>query len=136
MRANPEKRQAVVQRITIDEKLSDDLIRALVSPLARGAEEFDDRTENWSEEEEILLRPEDYLRKLDIMPSKAKGLPWSDLREGQVFLSGGFKAVDEKEKPERFAVSPGQKEFLRIDRNIKAEVKRLYFDALKGKRRK
>jgi hypothetical protein len=135
MKVNSGKIEAVVRRITIDEKLSDDLIRALVSPLAKGAEEFGDRTENWGEEEEILIRPEDYLSKLDIPSSKAKDLPWPDFREGQVFLSGQFRAVDEKEKPERFAVSPGQKEFLRIDGNIKAEVKRLYFEALKGKRR-
>lgn len=135
MKANPQKEKAAVQRITIDEKLSDDLIRALVCPLAKGAEEFGDRREDWGEEKEILIRPDDYLRKLDIPSSRAKDLPWSDFREGQVFLSGEFKAVDKKENPEKFAVSQGQKEFLRIDGNIKAEVKRLYFEALKSKRR-
>lgn len=137
MNAQQSKKGALVQRITVDEKLADDLIRLLISPLAERVErDFGDAENDWEEEYEGLIRPGDYAQKMSIPKSREKMWPWTDLEEGQVFISGQFKVVGHAGEPEKFEVSPGQHEFLSIDKLAKKEIKRLYFDALKGKRRK
>jgi hypothetical protein len=136
MKAKQVSDDALVRRITIDEKLSENLIRALVSPLAEGTREFSDQEADWGEERDFLLKSEDYIGKLGIPPEEKDKFPWSDLREGQVFLSGFFEALDDQPQPERFRVTRGPQRFMRIDGAVKEHVKRLYFQALKTERRK
>ena len=138
MNAEQSKRDVLVQRITVDEKLADDLIRLMICPLGEGVKkDFDDVDKYWEEEEyECLVRPGDYFQKMSIPKSRENEWPWADLEEGRVFMSGQFKVVGDAGEPEKFTVSPGQHEFLSIDKLAKKEIKRLYFDALKGKRRK
>ena len=124
------KESAQVRRITIDEKLSDDLIRLLSSSLKRGFREFKDRMEYWEEEQELLVKPNSYAKKMGIPLSSKKKWKWEDFKEGQAFLSGAFDIVDIKKPPGKFVVKPGQEKFLSIDYLAKEDIKRLYFRVL------
>lgn len=131
MKEKQPKNNSLVRRITVDEKLFNDLIRLLISPLVNGISEFYDREEDWGQEQEVMVTPETYVQEMGIPLSERKRYLWTDLQEGQVFLSGKFKVVGKEESPEKFMVSPQQEKFLRIDKIIRKEVKRLYFEVLK-----
>ena len=127
-----------VWRITVDEKLADDLIRVLRCRLAEGVSEFWDRTDEWGREYALLITPGDYAQKLGI-PSEEE-LPWSALEEGQVFLLGEFASVRdvraaEGAAPARFSVAQGQTAFLRVDQMdiFRDGLKAVYAAALKGR---
>jgi hypothetical protein len=128
---NPEK----VQRITIDERLAEDLIRILVADLKAGHKAIEDDSECWGEEVEFLVRPEDYRKKMGI-PQAAKKWSWDSLTEGQVFLSGEFQeSLTRKsltgEVEAKFALDWKPKRgFQDIDELSKARVKEKYLAAL------
>ena len=124
------KKSVQVRRITIDEKLSDDLIRLLSSSLKRGFREFKDRMEYWEEEKELLVRPNSYAKKMGIPLSNKKKWKWEDFKEGQAFLSGNFGIVYTKKTPGKFVVNPGRKKFISIDDLAKKDIKKIYFKAL------
>lgn len=121
-----------VRRITVDEKLSDELFRFVFCFLKEDIEKFTDRDDEWQEEREKFVRPQDYSQILDVRKSDAPA--WETLQEGQVYLSGEFKVIGNKAKPEYFEVSAGRKQFLRIDNlgMINEGVKALYSDVLRG----
>ena len=123
-------RKAQVRRITIDEKLSDDLVRFVVCSLKQGVENFIDRDEDWEEEREELLQSRDYTQMFGIM---AEEFPWETLKEGQVFLLGEFEVIGDRTAPQCFKVNPGRKELLRIDNleEFKEEIKYLYSEIMK-----
>lgn len=123
-------RKAQVRRITIDEKLSDDLVRFVVCSLKQGVENFIDRDEDWEEEREELLQSRDYTQMFGIM---AEEFPWETLKEGQVFLLGGFEVIGDRTAPQCFKVNPERKELLRIDNleEFKEEIKYLYSEIMK-----
>jgi hypothetical protein len=125
-------RKARVHRITVDEKLSDDLFRFLFCSLREGIKQFRDRDDEWQQEQEKLVHPKTYSRILDVKKSEAPA--WETLQEGQVYLSGEFKITGDQTKPECFEVSPGRKNLLRIDNldMINEGVKSLYSDVLRG----
>lgn len=102
-----------VRRITVDEKLGDDLFRFVLCSLRKGIERFIDRVDEWQEEQEKLVHPRNYSRILFIR--KSKGPAWETLKEGQVYMSGEFEIVGDRTAPECFKVSPGRREFLRIE---------------------
>lgn len=122
--------KGVVYRITVDEKLSDDLFRFVLCALNEGRETFIDRDDDWQKEEEILADTRTYHRAFHTKKSEAPG--WGTLEEGQVYLSGEFEPVPSKTEPDHFQVSPGRRQVLRIDRLklIDDGVKALYSDAL------
>jgi len=123
----------MVLRLTVDEKLSDDLIRLLVCPLIAGKEEFYDETGEWETESEILVGPANFAGVMGIPDDLAKDYPWEMLKEGQVFLSGRFSmTTDEKKRPSKFTVGSGKRNFLRIDDFVRKRIKKLYFKALEG----
>lgn len=124
------KKNVIVRRITIDEKLSEDLIRLLISPLKEGIKKFRDQMEYWEAEKEELVRPDSFAKKMGIPFSKKKKFKWENLREGQAFLSGAFDVVDIKKPPGKFEVNPKRKEFLSIDTLAKKDIKKLYFRVL------
>ncbi len=124
------KKNVVVRRITVDEKLSEDLIRVLISSLKEGIKKFRDQMEYWEEEQEELVRPDSFAKKMGIPISEKKNFKWQNLREGQVFLSGAFDVVDTKKPPGRFEVNPKRKEFISIDALVKQDIKKLYFRVL------
>jgi len=123
-------RKVQVRRITIDEKLSDDLVRFVVCSLKQGVENFIDRDEDWEEEREELLQSRDYTQMFGIM---AEEFPWETLKEGQVFLLGEFEVIGDRTAPQCFKVNPGRKELLRIDNleEFKEEIKYLYSEIMK-----
>jgi len=116
----------------VDEKLSDDLFRFVFCSLREGTSKFTDRDDEWQEEQEKLVHPQDYSRILQVKKSEAPA--WETLQEGQVYLSGEFEVVGDQTKPEYFKVSPGRRHFLRIDNLdiIDEGVKALYSDVLRG----
>jgi hypothetical protein len=123
-------RKTRVRRITVDEKLSDDLFRFVFCSLKEGVERFSDQSDKWQKEQEKLVNPKNYSRILYVKKSEAPA--WETLQEGQVYLSGEFEIIGNKKNPEDFKVSPGQRNFLRIDELdiVDETVKSLYSDAL------
>jgi hypothetical protein len=128
-------RKAVVRRITVDERLADDLIRLVVCRLVEGVEEFYDRRGEWGRERESWARPRNYAEKLGAPPDNIPA--WDSLMEGQVFLSGEFEVVGERDKPRWFRACPGKQEFLRLDsvEEHKEGLKHLYSVLLVGGQR-
>jgi hypothetical protein len=115
----------------VDEKLSDDLFRFVFCSLKEGVKKFTDQDNEWQEEREEFVNPRNYSRILYTKKSEAPA--WETLREGQVYLSGELKIIGDRTKPERFQVSPGRRELLRIDNleTIDEGVKSLYSDVLR-----
>jgi len=126
------REQALVLRLTVDEKLSDDLIRLLVCPLAAGKDEFKDETGDWEAESEVLVGPGNYKKVMGITEDLAEKYPWEMLKEGQVFLSGRFGVRGDEKSPSGFTVGSEERNFLRIDDIVRKRIKKLYFDALEG----
>ena len=123
--------KAQVRRITVDEKLSDDLFRFVFCSLKKGVEKFSNQGDKWQKEQEKLVHPKNYSRILNV--SKSEAPAWATLHEGQVFLSGEFVVIGDQTKPDHFEVSPGSRKFLRIDEmdTIKKDVESLYSDVLR-----
>jgi len=122
-----------VRRITIDEVLYKDLIRAVSCKLKKGKKNFRLLDEFWGREYEMKLEPHNYIKKLGIPTDQAP--KWDILAEGQVYYIGEFKAVEfEKgEPPAYFQVEEGAQEILRIDDLdlYKDDMKWLYFELLR-----
>lgn len=143
-----EERIATVRRITVDERLSEDLIRLEICELIKHGEsgEFKDDPDFWKdiaqEGEEIVARPYNpekeseknlYTDLMSIPESQVKQFPWKDLKEGQVFLSGEFEVIEEQsgdKKVKRYFIRPGEKAFEQIDDDVKENTKSLYYETL------
>lgn len=140
-----------VRRISIDEQLSENLIRLEICTLRLEkldeSGEFKDEPDYWSEiategEESLALsiRPEKesaigtyYIDLMSIPKSMVEQFPWKDLKEGQVFLSGEFEVREEQDrdkKVKRYYVRPGAKVFMQIDDDVKEDTKTLYYGVL------
>ncbi|MFH1314554.1 MAG: hypothetical protein ABIJ00_15210 [Candidatus Eisenbacteria bacterium] len=132
--AQKKSAKCVVRRITVDEKLFEDLIRLEVCNLVDGVDLFEDASRFWQEEDEdddVLVGPDNYADALGIPESLRTKFPWKDLKEGQVFLSGSFAMSGDKNKPHTYIVKNGANEFLRIDEITREEIKELYYQAIK-----
>jgi hypothetical protein len=128
----------IVRRITIDERLEDDLIRVAICPMAKGVHAFLDREGDWGPERASFIHPKDYVRKLGIPDPDF--WPWESLGEGQVFLSGPFEMVYKKKADgtlelSHFEVSQGRSRFKRIDEIdvFRTSIWQLYAHALGGR---
>ena len=148
-----EAKRAQVRRITIDERLNEDLVKIGVARLLPGhADLCEDTLDSWSEEEVRLIHPSTLLRTLGLRKSdpllktlsgelasgleekNLKGVLWRSLEEGQVYLAGEFEVRGEdRSDPDRIVVRPGAHCVLRIDLipAIKKRHKDLYSAALK-----
>ena len=144
---------AAVHRITVDERLSEGLIRLEICELKKVDEsgEFREEPDYWrdvvQDGEEILARPIDpeneseeglYTDLMSIPESQVKQFPWKDLKEGQIFLSGAFEVREEQsgdKKMKRYFICPGERAFIQIDDDVKENTKTLYYEILaKGKK--
>ena len=143
-----ENKIATVHRITVDERLSEDLIRLEICELKKLGEsgEFKDEPDFWrdivQEGEEIVVRPINpekeskkglYTDLMSIPESQVKQFPWKDLKEGNVFLSGAFEVKEEQsgnKKVKRYFIRPGKKAFRQIDDDVKENTKTLYYEIL------
>ena len=137
-----------VHRITVDERLSEDLIRIEICKLIRldKSGEFKDEPDYWEditeEGQEIIAQPcvpkkksntNFYTDLMSIPKSKVKKFPWKDLKEGQVFLAGEFEVREQKsgdKKVKRYFIHPGKKDFEQIDDDVKENTKTLYYKVL------
>ncbi len=122
--------QALVYRITIDEKLEDDLIRVLVASLRGGVGTFDDEPSVWSEEDWTLVTPNDYAKVLGMTNANVKTWPWESLQEGQVFFRGMFKINQKRKTGRTFLVDTKRRSFRPVNYLIKERVKRKYLRVL------
>ena len=130
MRFNPDLKRAPVLRITIDEKLEDNLIRALAARLKAGVKIFSDDPDYWQEEEELYLKPSNYEDLLGLTRYNARSWPWNRLREGQVFLVGTFTADTSQGVANLLRVDPRRKYFRDIQSKAKDNLKKKYLMAL------
>ena len=139
---------ATVRRITVDEQLSEDLIRLEICELIKHGEsgEFKDEPDFWkdvaTEGEEIVARQIDpdkstqknlYTDVMFIPVSQVPQFPWKDLKEGQVFLSGAFEVREElsgDKQVKRYFHHPGKEAFEQIDDDVKKNTKTLYYEIL------
>ena len=137
-----------VLRISVDERLSEDLIRLEICELIRFGEskEFKDEPDFWSDiiqgGEEIvarLINPGKVIIKgpntdmVSILESLVEQFPWKDLKEGQVFLSGAFEVKEEQrrdKKVKRYFIRSGEKAIKQIDDDVKENTKTLYYEIL------
>jgi len=145
---NKEDKIPTVHRITVDEQISEDLIRLEICELIKYDEsgEFKDDPEYWKdivkEGDEILARPTNqekeskrdlYTDLMAIPESQVKQFPWKELKEGQVFLSGAFEIKEEQsgdKKIKRYYIRPGKKAFEQIDDDVKKNTKNIYHEIL------
>lgn len=133
MTNTPEKHTSPVRRITIDEKLAGKLIRVLVAGLKPDVRAFSDDPTYWQEEEEVLVRPDDYLKIMGIPADDAERWPWEDFHEGQVFLQGRFEGdLQKAAEGGEFMVNveKRQEDFRSIYSLSKNRVKKVYMSAL------
>ena len=130
MTNDSEKQTSLVCRITVDEKLEDDLIRILIANLKDKVTTFSDDSTCWEEEEERFVRPDNYQKKIGMTRDNAKKWPWDNLYEGQVFLTGRFRVSRSRGAQTAFVVDVKRRNFQCIDRLIKERVKKKYLSAL------
>ena len=128
---NNREQKAIVNRITVDEKLSEGLFRFLICRLKEERITFKDRFNEWTEEKEKIVKPQNYYRTFKTR--KALAPPWNNLVEGQVYLSGQFKRVGDPKKTTQFTINPEKQNFMRIDNIpiIREGIQILYSDVLK-----
>lgn len=126
------KKNQRVYRITVDEKLGENLIRLLIASLKQGVKTFNDDAKYWNEEKEKLVEPNNYQTIMEITRIKAKEWSWDRLCEGQVFLAGEFKINHDRNTLAMFDVNPGRKNFRHINSEIKDTTKEKYLKALQG----
>ncbi len=123
-------RGSPVVRITVDERLSDDLIRVLVAPLKRNGPEFRDDPDDWGEEKELILDPATYRSGMGLRGPAPKDWAWDQLQEGQVFLLGGVRIDRRKGRLAQFRQDRRHWRLQRIDPLIRDRVKMDYLTAL------
>lgn len=130
MKNAPEKQTSPVWRITIDERLTNDLIRILIANLKPDKSTFSDDSRHWEEEDEFIVGPDNYLETMGMTKEIGKQWPWKNLFDGQVFLRGRFR--DSPNQPGVFVVDTKMKQdnFQRIDYYSKNRVKKVYMNAL------
>ena len=126
-----------VIRLTIDERLSDDLIRVLITRLKKRFNLIKDEPKRWEDEKELLLHKKTYRKqlrkKLGLTKEQASSFIWDKLKEGQVCLLGAFQEEEHKKRGRialRFRFEPKQKTFKQVDRMPKDMVKDLYLQTL------
>lgn len=130
MKKSKSRKGVTLKRITVDEKLSENLVRILVSKLAKGVKEYAVAAGKWGKEEEYLLSPDNYTKELGLSKSMAQQFPWYDLEEGQVFLLGNFKTAGSRTAP-RIAVRKGPMRMMRIDEMLRTDIEQLYSNVLR-----
>lgn len=124
---------STINRITIDEKLADDLIRILVAPLKKHSSHFTDNFDCWEDEADELINPDNFETKLFMTSANSRRYPWNSLYEGRVFLVGKFK-IDTERKGKRWYTTDARKKTFRcINRQIKEDIKEKYLRALEGR---
>ena len=120
----------LVWRITVDERLDAERVSLLIAAYVGASDQsFLDPIEDWSEEVERTIRPE----QLSGFFGETDGAPaWEDLREGQVYLVGSLEPSRQEDLPAGFRAGPTAPALHRLDSipSIKKEQKQIYADVL------
>jgi hypothetical protein len=127
-RKKPKLRVSPVQRITVDERLADDMIRFEICELREGVEKFAYEIDVWERGIGLIVNEDAYGFDLGIP------YPWDNLEEGDVFLIGGFEPVDDEDETDRYRVNPSIRGVLKIDHldEYRDYLRALYSDVLRG----
>jgi hypothetical protein len=103
------KKSSLVQRITVDEIISEDLIRFEICDLKEGVPDFSYEIDVWERGYGLVVHGDAYGFELGI------DYPWDLLEEGDVYLNGYFEVIIKNGEPVRFKVSPDKRRFLQIN---------------------
>jgi hypothetical protein len=156
--ASKEREPLTVYRITVDELLSEDLVRLLVAQLSEAPNGLIDDEAIWGEEREVLATSATLEAELKMtngdeaaairaiegnLPKpdrdaktdeSALGALWQKLTEGLVLLIGGFFMDSPEGSPPSLRLKKGIRSFVRVDILIhereRSEI--LYSNALRG----
>ena len=126
-------KESKIYRITVDERLSDDLVRVLFAELkvVRKGSLFDDTIDSWKEEVVFLVNPEIWINKLSVPSAYTEKYPFSSLYEGQVFLCGNIALNKSKASTKRFKITKSpRRKLLLATSYVKEDIKMLYRKAL------
>jgi hypothetical protein len=117
-----------VKRITVDEILAEDLVRFEVCDLKEDVRTFLYEIDVWERGKIYVSYGETYQIELDIPYN------WNMLEEGNVFISGTFRIIGDRDDPEKFRVNKKYLEFIKIDHldTYRDYVRELYTKALVG----
>jgi hypothetical protein len=117
----------VVQRITVDEILAEDLIRFEVCDLKDDVEKFLFENDVWKKDKELMINGDIYELELGIP------YPWDMLKESQVFLFGRFEVIGDREDPQRFEVNLEKHDFFEIGYmdGFRDQLRKLYSEVLR-----
>ncbi len=120
-------RDSPVKRITVDELLTDDLIRFEICKLREGLEFFSYEIDAWDRGTGVLVTEDSYYLDIGLL------YEWHNLEEGDVFLLGNFEPNEDKEVKERFRVNPKKRGHLKIDQDddYRDYLRALYSGALR-----
>jgi hypothetical protein len=137
----PAEQDKQVWRITVDERLTEDLIRIEVCHLAYDTNEFGDRVGEWTGARGVFIHSDDYLDVMGIPDDQADQWPWESLTEGMSFIAGAFveppaEPVEGQPAAVRFRVAPERRAFTRIDNRdpLRDSLKEIYSLLLTGGR--
>ena len=141
-----------VFRVTVDERLSADMVRLLVARLKPGVESVPlDDPAFWTDEEQVVATPDNFLARLHIAGGAAglrravvqlfgrtsgrvalKDVLWRSLSEGQVIVSGKFELAGGPGEIPRLVLGGRDGNTLRIDRmaSVRQSIARLYSQAV------
>jgi hypothetical protein len=120
-------RAPLVQRITVDEILAEDIIRFEVCDLKENVFEFLYEIDVWGRGWGVVVKGDAYEMELGLPH------PWDQLEEGDVFLLGCFEVVEEEGVPVCFRVNSERRRFLKIDEydGFRDYVRELYSSVLR-----
>jgi hypothetical protein len=122
-----------VLRITVDERLSENIVQLLIAELKSPKKEYHELLSDIWREEKISHIDEDYWAEM-IPKRYLRQYPYQDLVEGQVFISGPVEIFGRKKTPIMLLVrEEARPKLIEITELVKEDVKRLYKDALQGK---
>lgn len=123
------KEKKEVLRITIDERLSEDLVQLMIAKLKSTKDgEYNLLGDLWSEEEVYQVDTLDWASFLSNY--YLKKYPFQNLKEGQVYIFGPI-GIQSRGKSQ-LIVFKGNKKLISITEYIKRDTKNLYNKALLG----
>jgi hypothetical protein len=131
-----------IHRITVDERLDEDRVRLLITPLAprlhtpayEDGDRFQDSYETWMpDEREVCVSHDEFLwlrAELAISTTSTTNITWTGLSEGHVYLAGEFSIAADS-----FVIARGQDQFEPINHLefVEAPARELYTSLLGDK---
>ncbi len=124
-----------IYRITIDERLAEDLIRVVLAKHKGPIKEstFDDSIDSWNDEDYQVVDHKEWVKEFSITDENNSKFPFSSLYEGQVLLCGNCDLIYEEKNKCKFRLQKSKSfNLFDITSFVKEEVKAMYTKALTG----